>query len=92
MAAALVGQVNSSLSPAVFSACPIYVEWCRDWQERAVKYLKFNVGCMEGLIAHYWHGKKADRRYNDRWRVLVDNKFNPMRDLKKDFARAVAAN
>ena len=85
MAAALVGQVEVSLSPALYKACPVYVQWCKDWQDRATKHLRHNIGCMDGLITHYWHGKKTDRRYPDRWKIMVENEFDPLLDLKKDW-------
>jgi hypothetical protein len=85
MAAALVGQVEASVSPAVATLCPNYLKWCKDWEDRAIKHIRYNVGFMDGLVTHYWHGKKADRRYADRWRILVDNKFDPLLDLKKDW-------
>jgi hypothetical protein len=85
MAAALVGQVHVSLSPSLFSACPVYVQWCLDWQDRAIKHLRYNVGCMDGLIMHYWHGKKTDRKYSNRWHILVENEFDPLVDLKRDW-------
>jgi hypothetical protein len=25
-----------------------------------------------------------DRRYNDRWKIIVDNKFDPVTDLKRN--------
>lgn len=85
MAAALVGQVSASIGPSVREACPRYVEQCKNWEYNAVKNLKYNIGFMDGLILHFWHGKKLDRKYFDRWRILVDNKFDPMYDLKRDW-------
>lgn len=84
MASALVGQVQASLSPGLSTACPNYVKWCLDWQDRAVKGLNYNIGHMTGLAIHYWHGKKVDRKYSSRWKILVDNKFDPLSDLKRD--------
>jgi hypothetical protein len=84
MASALIGQLKASISPTLYKSCPRYVEWCQAWEDNAVKYLKHNIGFMHGMVLHYWHGKKADRKYFDRWRILVDNKFDPLLDLKKD--------
>ena len=33
---------------------------------------------------HYFHGNKADRKYQDRWKILVDNQFDPLVDIYKD--------
>ena len=84
MASALLGQVKASISPALYEASPRYVEWCENWQNNAVKHLKYNIGYMDGLVVHYYHGSKANRKYYDRWKIIVDNKFDPLLDLKKD--------
>lgn len=85
MAAALLGQLVASIGPSVAESCPTYVQWCRIWEENAVKFIKYNVGFMEGLVMHYYHGKKANRRYFDRWGILSSNAFDPQLDLKKDW-------
>jgi len=54
------------------------------WQKRSKKYIRKNVGYMPGLILHQWHGKKVDRRYSDRWKILVKHQFDPEFDLKFD--------
>ena len=49
------------------------------------KYIKRNVGYMEGLILHFWHGKKTDRKYQDRGQILVEASFDVEKDIKKDW-------
>ena len=61
-----------------------YKKLCLNWQERALKYIRKNVGYMPGLVHHYYHGKKEDRKYNTRWKLLVETKFDPLTDIKKD--------
>lgn len=53
------------------------------WQKRA-RHLHKNVGYVKGTIFHYFHGKKSDRKYNDRWKVLIENKYRPSYDVYKD--------
>ena len=53
------------------------------WQERAAP-LERNAGYVDGLILHHWHGRKTDRRYGDRWRIYVDNAYDPWTDLRRD--------
>lgn len=60
------------------------VQKLKIWQNRARKYIKQNVGYVPGLILHQWHGKKTDRKYQDRGTVLVNAKFDPDYDLIKD--------
>ena len=61
-----------------------FMEELLTWQERAVRYLKKNIGLVPGMITHAWHGKMSDRGYGDRWKILVKHNFNPRVDLKKD--------
>jgi hypothetical protein len=82
VAHALVGRVEKSHHQNVH---PRYAEKLQEWQFRAEKHIRRNIGYVSGLLVHYWHGKKVDRRYWDRWRVLVDNQFNPDRDIKYDW-------
>ena len=62
-----------------------YPDRLREWQYRAERHIRRNVGYVSGLLVHYWHGRKEDRRYRDRWKILTDNHFNPDLDLKPDW-------
>ncbi|MBM3793673.1 MAG: hypothetical protein FJW31_06315 [Acidobacteria bacterium] len=53
------------------------------WKERAAA-LERNVGYVDALILHHWHGRKLDRKYGNRWRIYADNTFDPWRDLRRD--------
>lgn len=44
-----------------------------------------NLGCMKGVVLHYWHGPKAHRRYGTREQILINNQFDPDLDLRKDW-------
>lgn len=82
MAHALVGRVEQSHHPRIH---PVYQARLKEWQRRAEQHIRRNVGHVSGLLIHYWHGKKKDRRYWDRWKILVDNSYNPDLDIKYDW-------
>ena len=82
MASALVGQVERSLC-AGYS--PAYIRMCRDWQERAEKYIRRNVGYVPGLVNHFFHGTKRNRAYDQRWKLLALAGYDPQVDLKRDW-------
>lgn len=82
MAAALVGQAERTLQPGLTKN---YRDVVLRWQSRAERYLHRNVGYVDGLIYHHYHGSKRDRFYSTRWKILVDNKFDPVKDLKEDW-------
>jgi hypothetical protein len=80
MACCLVGEPDASLP---LDLHPEYHASVHRWAERAA-VLDRNVGFVAGLVNHHWHGKKKDRRYNDRWKILVDNLFDPVKHIYKD--------
>lgn len=55
------------------------------WRERATRTIRKDVGFVPGTILHYFHGKKRDRRYHDRWKILQEHQFDPVHDLKRDW-------
>ena len=52
-----------------------------DYQNN-VKNLRF--GYVPGIIRHYFHGSKQNRKYTERWQILINNNFNPDEHLEKD--------
>lgn len=81
MAMCMVGEGARSLPPGLTKA---YRRHVLEWQDRAETCVKRNLGYVDGTIEHSWHGKKADRRYVDRWKILRDFKFDPDTDLKRN--------
>lgn len=51
------------------------------WEERCIVG---NAGLMKGLVLHFWHGQREDRKYRTRGDILMRNKYDPGRDLKID--------
>ncbi len=49
-----------------------------------MQYVRGDVGYMPGHVNHYWHGKKVNRRYRDRWQILIKHQYDPEFDLKRD--------
>ncbi len=81
MADALIGCVEHSFPEEITDG---YKEQLLHWQDRAAE-IKKDIGYMPGTISHYWHGKKKDRGYNSRWNILIENKYDPEFDIKKDW-------
>jgi hypothetical protein len=81
MARALTGNVNDAIYNKLSYG---YKEQLKIWQDRAEKNIKRNVGYMPGLVSHFWHGKKVDRKYKDRWQILTENKYDPEFDIQPD--------
>ncbi len=66
-----------------------YTKSIRQWAENA-SILKRNIGAVPGTIAHHFHGRKVNRNYYNRWKILTENAFDPMTDLKNDWQQAHA--
>lgn len=85
MACALIDKLDYSTPKNLKENCPRYFDMLLNWQQRAVQHVKKNVGFVDGTIFHYWHGNKADRRYSERWKILTDTKYDPDKDIKRDW-------
>jgi hypothetical protein len=85
MAHSLVGEVARCLSADIVRECPTYAAWCFEWQARAEAYIKRNVGFVDGLLLHYFHGSKSKRGYSNRSDILWQNRFDPASDIKRDW-------
>jgi hypothetical protein len=81
MACCLIGQGERSVPKGLH---PNYKKMVMSWQSRALRLHK-NIGFVKGTIYHYWHGKKRERKYKDRWQIVIDNKFDPAHDIHKDW-------
>jgi hypothetical protein len=55
------------------------------WQDRANTHIRQNIGYMPGTIYHHWHGRKKDRRYVERWQILLKHGYDPDQDLQRDW-------
>jgi hypothetical protein len=85
MACAMIGDIAGCLSENLRRDCPVYADMCFAWQDRAERYLKRNVGYVDGLLLHAFHGAKKHRSYHDREQILWKNNFDPARDIKRDW-------
>lgn len=82
MAFGLIGRIEKTIHSKLNNG---YAQELMLWQERAEKYIKRNIGYVPGTLLHSWHGKKRDRRYRERWDILIKNNYDPDLDLKQDW-------
>lgn len=83
MAHALVGRVLEASPPNLTDG---YKHILREWQRRADTHIRQNIGYVPGMLFHHFHGPKRKRYYNERWEILHKHKFDPSRDLKRDWS------
>lgn len=82
MALSFIGEVEKSLHSKLNNN---YKLLCKIFQERCEKYIQRNVGYVKGTILHHWHGSKSSRQYSSRWQILIENDFDPLKDIKRAF-------
>jgi hypothetical protein len=82
MAHALIEQASSRIHSGVH---PNYRQALVEWENRCKKHVRRNVGVMEGTILHYWHGKKTERKYAEKRKLMRKVKFDPVAFLKRDY-------
>lgn len=82
MALALVGSVHQS-RPGTISES--YKRKLTQWQDRVERTIQRNVGFVKGTIIHGWHGSFKDRKYRERWDILISCAYDPDADIKRDW-------
>ena len=71
MSFAFIGRPDLSLNENTKEA---YKESLRQFQQRTVN---LRLGYVPGVIRHHFHGAKKNRKYHERWQILVDNAYDP---------------
>jgi hypothetical protein len=56
----------------------------RRYQDKCDRFVQRNIGYINGVCIHYWHGKVYQRGYETRHKFLVDNQYDPYGDIKTD--------
>ena len=48
--------------------------------ETTAQGLRF--GYVPGTIQHFFHGSKKNRRYLERWKILMNHHYSPVKDIE----------
>ena len=78
MSFSFIGQPDKSLNEDTTNA---YKESLRLFQKRAAQ---LRLGYVPGIIRHHFHGSKKNRKYHERWQILVENAYNPFIHITKN--------
>jgi len=56
-----------------------------DYKDSVIEYQKrvrsLRLGYVPGVIRHYFHGSKKNRKYTERWHILLKHGFSPKQHL-----------
>jgi hypothetical protein len=78
MALSLIGKYDKSLNVDTTEDYKISVQ---EFQNN-IKTLR--LGYIPGVIRHHFHGSKKNRKYSERWQILVNNMYCPSLHIKKN--------
>ena len=81
MAFGLIGQVSMLRGDSTVRS---YNDDIRNWQKRA-QVLTANIGCVDNLALHFYHGASSDRAYGNREGMLLNFGYDPRLDITKDW-------
>ena len=48
------------------------------------KAKKLRLGYTPGVIRHYYHGSKQNRKYTERWQILIKHQYSTNNDITYD--------
>jgi hypothetical protein len=80
MALGLVGAMTPEMTRMPGSN---YAEMLMGWQSKCEQHVHRDIGYVGNTLVHFWHGRRKDRGYDNRWKILVDNSFDPKKDLTR---------
>lgn len=75
MALSLIGKAEYSYHGGVHNG---YKEKVKEFEQKCHGLL---YDYTPGTILHHFHGSLKDRRYVDRWLILVNHKYDPLTDI-----------
>jgi len=70
--------INNGIKSVHENVSEAYKQSILEYQERCQG---LTIGYVEGVIKHEFHGKKSDRKYQERWQILVKNCYNPYKHI-----------
>ena len=78
MALSFLGKGMSSLNDMTTED---YKDSLRKFESNVIN---LRLGYSPGIIRHYFHGSKKNRKYDERWRILVENAYSPSHHIRRN--------
>jgi hypothetical protein len=86
----ILGSGDSIIAMSLINKCSYVnnINYNKDYNNSMLEYQKqaskLRLGYTPGIIRHYYHGSKFNRRYTERWKILMNFKFSPITDIEYD--------
>lgn len=86
----VLGSGDSIMALSFIGKCDFMMnkEYHEDYNNSMLNYQKksskLRLGYVPGVIRHYFHGSKQNRKYTERWKILKKYLYSPMNDITYD--------
>ena len=86
----ILGSGDSIIAMSLINKCNSItnVNYHIDYNNSMLTYQniasKLRLGYTPGIIRHHYHGSKANRKYTERWKILMNYKFSPYSHITYD--------
>jgi hypothetical protein len=64
------------------------IDYNKDYKNSILDYQvnakKLRLGYVPGVIRHHYHGSKQNRKYTERWQILINHQYSPINHIKYD--------
>jgi hypothetical protein len=78
MALSLINCVENTLN----------IDYHQDYKNSILEFQKkakkLRLGYVPGIIRHHYHGSKQNRKYTERWQILINHKYSPITYITND--------
>ena len=86
----ILGSSDSIIAMSLINKCNSInnANYNKDYNNSMLDYQKIasklRLGYTPGIIRHYYHGSKINRKYTERWKILMKYNFSPYIDITYD--------
>lgn len=81
MAWASIGKVGFSVHQEMGAN---FKKLATEWQDCAFDMTKGQIGYVKTRIEHKFHGPKVHRGYRERWKIFIEEHYDPIEDVAYD--------
>jgi hypothetical protein len=79
----VLGSGDNIMALSFINNCKLInnINYSKDYSNSMLEYQSkvkgLRLGHVPGVIRHHYHGTKQNRRYTERWKILINHKYSP---------------